>query len=373
MNFLVIVDNDARIAQANGRLKAGGIRARIQPRRDSLFIRATFPPKPGESQSKQRDLAVGIKINPAGIKLAEAKAKEIGGLLDAGRFDWSPYLKKIDSTSEKLTLRYWVRRFTDNYFESREQSPNKISNFNKEYEAVFRHLPLDEPINEQALRLAILSKSQPETRSRKRYVMVCSALAKFAGLECDFKPLQGNYNSKKVSPRDIPSDELIEKLYFEIDNPQWRWVFGMLATYGLRPHEIFRLDCFDIKDKRVVHVLTNTKTRERDCYPCPSSWVEKFELWDVRCPNYNYEVNTRLGHVISKNFREKLKIPFPPYHLRHAYAGRTAALGVEVAIASKWMGHSVSVHTSTYHAFLSEQHNAQAFELMKQVEKMLKN
>lgn len=368
------MDNATRIAQANGRLKAGNIRAKIRLIKDSLYVRATFPPQPGESEPRQRSLALGIKCNPAGIKLAETHARMIGALLDAGKFDWSPYLKlKKSDDTENLKIRGWIRKFTDNYFEGKPQTPNNLSNFSKDYEAVFRHLPLDEPISEQALKAVILDKSKPGTRSRQRYVMVCQALAKFAGLECSFKSLQGDYNAKKVSPRDIPSDEDIEKIFNAIEDPQWRWAYGMLATYGLRPHEIFHLDCSEIKENGVVSVLKDTKTKERVCYPCPSVWVEKFELWNVCCPNYNYEVNSRLGHAISKNFREKLKIPFPPYTLRHAYAGRTAALGVEVAIAAKWMGHSVKVHTDTYHAFLTKKHHNQAFELMKMAEKIRNN
>ena len=362
------MDNDARIAQSNSRLKAGNIRVRLQPRKDSIFLRATFPPKPGELQAKQRDLSLGIKINPAGIKLAEAKAKEIGGLLDAGRFDWSPYLKS-SPTKSGTTIGDWVERFTENYFESRPQTPNKLSNFGKEYGAVFRHLPLDVLLTEKVLKSTILAKSQPESRTRKRYVMVCQKLAVFAGLECDLKPLQGNYSSRKVTPRDIPTDEEIEKHLESINNPQWRWIFGMLATYGLRPHEIYHLDCSAIS-KGVVRVLANTKTGERTCYPCPSDWVEKFDLADTFTPVSGYEVNTKLGHIISKAFRERLKLPFPPYHLRHAYAARTATLGVEVAIASKWMGHSVDVHCKIYHAFLAERHHTQAFELMQEMEKL---
>lgn len=78
-----MVDIEGRIAQANGRLKTANIRVRIRRKGDKLYLRATLPPRQGETATKQRDLSLGMSANPIGLKLAEAKAKEIGGLLEA--------------------------------------------------------------------------------------------------------------------------------------------------------------------------------------------------------------------------------------------------------------------------------------------------
>ncbi|MEO1209528.1 MAG: hypothetical protein AAFX78_08295 [Cyanobacteria bacterium J06638_20] len=48
--------------------------------------------------------------------------------------------------------------------------------------------------------------------------------------------------------------------------------------------------------------------------------------------------------------------------MRHAYAIRLARVRVPVAIAAKWMGHSVSVHTHTYHGAMSEQEYQEVWE-----------
>ena len=39
-----------------------------------------------------------------------------------------------------------------------------------------------------------------------------------------------------------------------------------------------------------------------------------------------------------------------------------AGVGVPVAIAAKWMGHSVSVHTQTYHGAMSEREYQEVWE-----------
>ncbi|MBW4619301.1 MAG: site-specific integrase [Cyanosarcina radialis HA8281-LM2] len=371
------MDIDGRIGQANGRLKTANIRVQIRKVGGKLYLRATFPPQPGEIASKQRSLALGISANPIGLKLAEAKAKEISVLLDSKTFDWTPYLKQQQSTqvlqTDRTTIGEWVEKFTQNYFESRPQTPTKLNTFKKEFTAIFRHLPAEELLSTDLLKAAILKRSRPETRNRKRWVVACQKLAEIAGIECNFKPLIGAYSPKHVSPRDLPSDEEIEAWYYQIADPAWRWSFGVIATFGIRPHELWHLDTSRLASSPgVLRVLASTKTGERLCYPCSSAWLSEFQLWDVKKPPLpKAENNNDLGAVVSKTFKQDLGIPFPPYHLRHAYAGRTAALGVDVAIAAKWMGHSVDVHCRIYHLFLQERHHQTAFELMTQAEKLL--
>ena len=70
--------------------------------------------------------------------------------------------------------------------------------------------------------------------------MVFRQLAKFAGIQVDLKDIKGNYKPKPVNADDVPSDDEIEAIWESIASPGWRWVYGMLATYGLRPHEVFR-------------------------------------------------------------------------------------------------------------------------------------
>lgn len=372
------MDIDGRIAQANGRLKTANIRVQIRMAGGKLYLRATFPPQPGETTSKQRSLALGISANPIGLKLAEAKAREISVLLDSRTFDWTPYLKEQESASssqtDETTIGEWIEKFTQQYFESRPQTPTKLNTFNKEFTAVFRHLPGSALLTPDLLKTAILQNSRPESRNRKRWAVACQKLAETAGIECNFKPLIGSYSPKHVSPRELPSDAEIRELYYRINNPAWRWSFGIIATFGIRPHELWHLDASRLSSSPgVLRVLSDTKTGERLCYPCPSAWLEEFQLWEIKQPTLpKAKNNNDLGAVISKAFKNQLEIPFPPYHLRHAYAGRTAALGVDVAIASKWMGHSVDVHCRIYHQFLQQSHHQKAFELMTLAEQRRK-
>ena len=73
-------------------------------------------------------------------------------------------------------------------------------------------------------------------------MQTCTALAKFAGFQTDFSALVGSYSPKRVAPRLLPSDEAIAVARLSITNEAWQWVFGVVACYGLRPHEAFHLN-----------------------------------------------------------------------------------------------------------------------------------
>ena len=67
--------------------------------------------------------------------------------------------------------------------------------------------------------------------------------------------------------------------------------------------------------------------------------------------------NQQLSNRMSANLRNK--IPHTSKALRHAWAIRSAVLGIPDSIAARWMGHSVAVPSKTYHAAIDQlQHEA---------------
>ncbi len=69
-------------------------------------------------------------------------------------------------------------------------------------------------------------------------------MAKFLDIKLpeDWKLNSRGYGLNKAGFRDLPKDELIEKLWETIPNKSWKFVFGLMATYGLRNHEVFFCD-----------------------------------------------------------------------------------------------------------------------------------
>ncbi len=133
----------------------------------------------------------------------------------------------------------------------------------------------------------------------------------------------------------------------------------MLATYGLRPHEAFNLS---IDDMPIATVLDG-KTGARQVWACFPEWVEQFDLLNGMRPTAAAKNNTYLGAKVNKFFK-RVGIPFQPYDLRHAWAIRTLEFGLDISLAAQQMGHSVQVHSTTYHQWITHRHHQRAYEAL---------
>lgn len=179
-------------------------------------------------------------------------------------------------------------------------------------------------------------------------------LLKFHGIENNLRDYRGDYSTTSVTERQLPDDQQIVELWQSIPNPAWQWVFGMLATYGLRNHEVFFVDLEYLSATGICHVLEG-KTYAGKVWPYPGDWVELFDLRNPKVPPISFAgVNhVKIGARVTVAFR-RYKIPFKPYDLRHAFAQRLIRMGVDSRLAAAQMRHSHALHTKTYNAWLSD-------------------
>jgi hypothetical protein len=194
------MDLISRIAQANGRLKNGGVWVRIEAKGGRLYLRATLPPRLGSQKngSYQQRIALGYGINPNNLSNAEKEARLVGSLLDRGEFSWERY---VDTETPEI-VEQWVERFTQSH-----QSKVSKTTWRTEYQQVFKRLPLDQPLTTEVL-LRAIEATEPDSRQRKRFFTTLSSLSKFAGLELDVSCLEGVYSPKAVSPANFPVTKL---------------------------------------------------------------------------------------------------------------------------------------------------------------------
>jgi integrase len=358
-----MMDVLGRINQANGRLKASKIGVFIQLRGERLYLRATLPPKPNAEKNLafRQEISLGVYANSAGIAHAENEARLVGALLGKQQFSWEPYLKQTES-NETRTLGEWIALFEEDYFTKRERNPKSETTWHKDYYAVLRRLPVDQLLCEKILNECV-TQTAPDTKNRKRTCFVLDAFARFTKLDVSFAKLSGNYSPKKASSRDLPTDEVIVQWYNKIGNPSWRWVYALLATYGLRPHEAFNLDLSSLKEAPGILSIQDGKTGARRVFPLFPEWWEKWQLGEVVLPKVSGANNADLGHRVSVQF-SRMGIPFKPYDLRHAWAVRAIHFGWDLSMASSQMGHSVSVHTDLYHRWISDDHYRKTFEVL---------
>ncbi len=349
---------DRKIQQANEQLRNKGTRVVIYRRGNKLWLRGTLPPKPHISKDKNYSQFVSLGSNAIasekGILFAIDRAKLLTGQLLAGTFNWEEWidLDKVAPTRiEARKVGDWCAEYEKDYWQRVKRTPDREGNWKKDHGLVFSKLPPMQPLSIEVL-LTYIHSTQPDSRPRKRACDYCYKLAEFARLEGieQIRSLTGSYSVSSVDPRSLPSDQEIFDFCNSIQNERWRWIVRMLAVYGLRNYEPFRLN---LEDFPIIRVLKG-KTGKRFVVPLYPEWADTWELDKITLPNINLEyANSKIGTKVSGWFSDN-KTPFPAYNLRHCYARRCFEFEIAPDRAAKYMGHSLPVHLQVYRAWFDE-------------------
>lgn len=341
------------IKQANDQLKVFALPVRIADVNGWLYLQGTFPAKATSERERpyQQRLALKIRTSPRGVALAVKEARKVGVLLESGSFEWEPYIRhrSIGSVGE------WVGKLKDEYFAAGGQ----VVTWSGDYDQAFKKLPADRQLSLKLL-VDVVKQVEPNTKQRQRVCMAFARLARFAELDpARIVALRGRYSSSAVDPRSLPTDGLIAEWQAGIASPGWRWCFGMLACYGLRPHELFHCDLADFP---TVRIEKETKTGARFCWPLFPEWAEEWRLYDRQLPalaNIEQLPNTKLGSKVSRRFYDwRLIKPdgesLRPYDLRHCYARRSLEFEFSPDFGAMMMGHSPETHSKVYRRWIDE-------------------
>lgn len=206
---------------------------------------------------------------------------------------------------------------------------------------------------------ASLQKYDRSTCSYKELWYLLKQLAQLAAVEFPELPVPTYGQAELVA---VPTDaEIID--WVERASAAASWYFGMMATYGLRPHEV---ESSQLIDRDYCQVQDDTKTGFRTVVPVPRKWVAQFRLHDRRLR----PAKTSAGRAdacsrwLHKEVR-RLGLPWRPYALRHAYAGRLWREGgsrLDIYTAARLMGHTATQHAKTYRAHIQPHAVAEAAE-----------
>ncbi len=383
---------DAQLAQVNQRLKLGQLGLQIEIRGQHLALRGTLPPKPGSTKTKphQQRISLKLPLTAGGLKQAEREAKVVAAQLITESFDWEQYQvwrgrERLDAES----LRQQMRDF-ERYFFQQPERQAALASAQSTWEGAYApYLKKLEAIAQASPKLTLVEAMETtiesfgrQSRSRQICGTALVALAEFLKLELpeSFKHRGGTYSPSKVKRRDLPSDDEILAAYELIPNPTWRFVYGVMATYGLRNHEVFFCNYSQLKSSQLkaqpsdyeiasgrdtLEVLETTKTGEHEVWPFYPEWVDRFNLRQVILPPVQTDLSQttlqRIGQQVTRQFK-RYGIPFSPYDLRHAWAVRTIHFGIPDTVAAKMMGHSVAIHTRTYHKWITRRDQQAAVE-----------
>ncbi|MEM6251280.1 MAG: hypothetical protein AAF821_00015 [Cyanobacteria bacterium P01_D01_bin.156] len=356
-------DCDAELGKLNGALKAASAGVAVKRIGQRLYLRATLPPKPGSNQIKPRSQRIKLSVyaNPAGLRTAKKRAFELSNDIASQTFEWANW---ADGKGSDRTVADWIADFEKDYFTRRKRNPKSQTTWDKDYRDPLRKLSQKAVLTAELLVNAAESFA-PDTRARKRAVDAYTAIAKFMKLDVDLKPLRGKYSPKAVSPRDLPSDEVVIEWVAKIPDPEWRTFYCLVATYGLRNHECWYVDLERLKTDPIA-IVTEGKTGPRLALPVPKAWWSRwFEGRTLSLPKLTTRCNRDYG-VRSSQYFYRLKnregFPFTIYTLRHAQAARMALAGIDLAFAAKSQGHSAKVHEGIYLNFLDRSHFEQVLD-----------
>ncbi|MBD2502892.1 site-specific integrase [Anabaena azotica] len=382
---------EQKLVEANTNLKRERIRVSIKQTGNSLQLRATLPLKPGDSsvgkQKKQYDLSLGIPANLEGLKTAIEESYELGKLIARHTFQWNEKYLGIKSREKQeiKTIGELLDIFEEKYYQTRQKTITSQNTFPNYISVIKRNFPLTHLATKENFE-AIINSFQGNKKNE--LIAVTSVLIKTFNL--GFK-LDVKRDNVTPAHREIPDDDkiiysfqLFEKFALnrkntnksdEIDTwEMWRWVYGMLATYGLRPRELFVEPDINwwMSPQNIDHtwkVNKNTKTGYREVIPFVPEWIELFDLKNSKPLNILEQKVAKIASVqninwmrrdISRWFR-KVGIEFQPYDLRHACAIRAHLQGIPIKAAADNLGHTVDEHTKTYQRWFGIENRKKAF------------
>ncbi|MEO1431372.1 MAG: site-specific integrase [Cyanobacteria bacterium J06633_8] len=378
---------DEEVVKVKARLKQANVKVGIVVKNASIQLQATLPLKPGEidkkgTGSKQYSISLGIPANLDGLKTAEEEAHELSRLTARKCFEWNDkYLgkRRLAARGQIKTIAQMLPDFENQYFQTRKRTMKSEHTFHCHQDYLKRNIGLTTLVCKDEI-LARLDKLEPKSSTLYNTVKTLKVFCKIFDLNIDLSAYSGK---PIVRDRNLPSDEEIIAAYTKFADyatlrkktikkaylnswKLWQWCYGMLATYGLRPRELFvnpNIEHWLSADNinSTWKVDSETKTGSREVLPFYPDWVK---IFDLKNPQYLQmlkeivedkktfqDINT--VRINCSSWFRRVNVGFDPYDLRHAWAIRAHINGIPIKAAADNLGHSVEVHTEVYQKWFS--------------------
>ena len=373
-----------QLTEINQDLASKGIRLRIEQRKELLNLRGPLPCPKEQGLLRSQRISLHLNADLNGLREAQKILELVLYQLDHEQFQWEHWSEKKAEREPLIgviAIEEAVESFKTAFFSDinrKKSQSGSLSTWSCAYLPYLTRLKrlqlelncnLDIDLFDQTLNTYF-----ENTRSRQQCVIVLAAFAKHLNVKLpeDWRKRGNGYGLHKAHYRQLPSDNLIQETWLKIPNKRWKLVYGLMATYGLRNHEVFFSDLSGLTrtGDKVLRVLPNTKTGEHQVWPFHTTWNDLFELDQLgqsqdSLPKVNTDLNTttlqKVGRRVAEQFR-RYKLPLTPYDLRHAWAVRTIHIGLPDTVSARMMGHSVNIHNRTYHHWITRRDQQQAVD-----------
>ncbi len=332
---------------------------KVNVHKGRLTLLGTLPAKDGSGNMRQQRIALRMSDTPANRAKAEKVLKKAIAELNSGKWDWSNWQFRTVQTNKgnngSEPPKTWTAAIRAFHRKKVTLGRTSESTWKVNHWGTLKFCPMEETVTTEGIEKC-LSRYERDQYTYKKLYYDCKHIARICFIEFPEVgvPL---YKTSSMDPTDVPSDSEIIEWVTSAKTP-YRWYFGMMATYGLRPHECDTCRMVQNGDGiYLVQVDDATKTGYRTVIPQQLEWVELFDLTNkTDRPESNRDPDRNDGCSCWLNAeRLDMKIRWRSYALRHAYAGRLWRNGgseLEVFTAAQVMGHSVKEHIETYRRWI---------------------
>lgn len=326
--------------------------ASVNVLRGRLYLLASVPSRDGSPGNKRVRIPLRLDDTPVNQRTARKQLQVLERQLANGTFSWAHW----SGEPEGMTWREAIQKL---YTKKVVLGRTGATTWEINYMGRLRQLPPASLCTTESI-AAALHRYERTTCSYKELYFLMKHIALLAGAPFPEVPIPTYRDSAAI---EVPNDEQIVAWVEAAPDPS-AWYWGMMACYGLRPHEI---ETAELIDRDYCQVQDKTKTGFRTVIPVHREWVERFRLRDRRLRPRLSQFTERPDQVskwLSKELR-RLRLPWRPYALRHAYAARLWREGgnrLDIFTAARLMGHSPSQHAKVYRAHIQPHSIAEAAE-----------
>lgn len=322
--------------------------ASVNVLRGRLYLLAKLPRRDGQPGLLQQRITLRLDDTPVNRRVAAKQLQTLERQLATGSFEWAYWL---DEAPGALTWREAINRLHRARVVLGRTSERT---WEVNYLGRLRQIPPTSACTTASM-AAALERYDRASCSYKELFYLLRHLARLVAVPFPEVPVPTYSQAELVA---VPTDAEIIAWVEGTEGPA-AWYLGMMATYGLRPHEI---EGAVLIDRDYLQVAEATKTGFRTVVPVPREWVERFRLRDRRLRTGG---STRPDAVSKWLAHRSQDVPWRPYSLRHAYGGRLWREGgsrLDLYTAARLMGHTPQQHSRTYRAHIQPFQVAEAAE-----------
>lgn len=357
------------LEQVSSSLKAEGVKGTLELYKDCLYWRTTI--SINRDAPKRRRVPLELRGEHQAGKAAErirelVKEKEANGFISKPFF-WSTSAEEGPAAavgSGSLTMAEAKKVFVENFWHGKSHSISGQMTLTRCLNE------LNRVADQTAVTLGVLEatiKSLPDnSRSRlecwkqyKRLARMLHLKPEVGDLDQFFDRFAQSYETKKEM-RPPNEDEALRILKTIRWDEEFGWLTAALIIYGCRPSEAFSLvprgdgtaaSVYTIKQKEKMPVLrTAMALRPEWAAQFEMTKVERFYQWNLT--SYDPSVAKAQEDRWRKWFNKYFDLTL--YDLRHSWAIRSIGMLGNPVLAAKCMGHSLTVHSNTYHRWMQE-------------------